>query len=186
VAKLKGKAKAAFLRRMAKGRNKHTSKPRKRKRTHTKHTKHRKHTGGHVAKRKHSKKGHRRHHAGALTKYIPPTDKLVGMGAAFAYGKVEAAAATDQQHFLRKVPSVVPQIGRAGNFGALIWAIGVALRNQMVKNVAAGVLHVGAYQNGRGPSGAFTKDAQDFKLSGPIRGRTRDELMVEDYLRRNG
>lgn len=179
--KLKGKAKAAFLRRMAKGRNKGKSKPRKRH----KHT-----TGGHHVKKRASKKHHRkstrrRSHAGALSKYIPPTPTLIGMGTAFAYGKLERAASTDTTHFINKVPAVVPQIGRTGNIGAIAWLAGVVTRHPVVKSVAAGVLHVAAYQNGRGAG--FTKDAPDFKMGAPARpGRGRDELLVEQYLRNQG
>lgn len=191
MAKLKGKAKAAFLRRMARGRNKHKRKH-KRKHKHTKHTKHKRHskrhTGGHhvARKRKHSKsrKGRRRHHAGGLGKYVPPTPDLISIGTAFAYGKVETAASKDNTHFLQKVPALVPQIGRAGNLGAIAWLGGVVTRHPIVKQVAKGILHVAAYQNGRGPAGGFTKDAQEFKLGRP--GRGRDELMVENYLRRGG
>lgn len=180
MAKLKGKAKAAFLRRMAKGRNKkhHTT---TRKRKHK--------TGGHVAKRRTSKsKGRkstrRRHHAGGLGKWLPPTHTLIGVGTAFAYGKVEKAASGDTTHFLNKVPNMVPQIGRTGNIGALAWLVGVVTRHPIVKSVASGVLHVAAYQNGRGAG--FTKDSPDFKMSGPGHrpGRGRDEILVENYLNR--
>jgi len=185
VAKLKGKAKAAFLRRMARGRNKHSGKP-KRKRKHSKRTKHSKHSGGHVAKKRkhHRKSSRRRSHAGGFGKYIPPTPDLISIGTAFAYGKVETAASKDNTHFLGKVPALVPQIGRAGNLGAIAWLGGVVTRHPIVKQVAKGILHVAAYQNGRGPSGGFTKEAQEFKLGRP--GRGRDELMVENYLRRQG
>ena len=181
MAKLKGKAKAAFLRRMAKGRNKHTTTKRKRK--HTKQGVH------HVAKKRHHKgkrsgsRKSRRTHVGGLGRFLPPTDTLVGIGTAFAYGKVEGAAKTDDKHFLRSVPALVPQIGRAGNAGALLWLAGVVTKHRMVQNVAKGVLHVAAYQNAATPGG-FTKDQQDFKLSGPGR-RGRDEQLVESYLRRH-
>jgi hypothetical protein len=174
--KLKGKAKAAFLRRMARGRNKHK---------HTATKKHRKHKKErHVAKRHHSKKkkSHkgRRHHA-SISKWLPDQHKLVGMGTAFAYGKVEAAASKDTAHALNKVPPIVGQIGRAGNLGAIIWVISRVVKHPVVTDIASGVLHVAAYQNGRG--GGFTKDAPDFKMGAPHRpGRGRDELLVEQYL----
>lgn len=183
MAKLKGKAKAAFLRRMAKGRRKHTkhTTPKKRKRKHK--------TGGHTVakKRRHhskrSRKSTRRRHSGGMGKWLPDQHKLVGIGTAFAYGKVEKAASGDTTHFLNKLPPVIGQIGRAGNLGAMLWLAGVVTRHPMVKAAASGVLHVAAYQNGRG--GGFTKDAPDFKMSGPGRpGRGRDELLVEEYMRR--
>lgn len=187
--KLTGKAKAAFLRRMARGRNKkhHTTK-RKRKRKH--------HTGGHhVAKRRHHSKRHhskgkrRRGGGGGLGRWLPDQARLVGLGTAFAYGKVEAAATKDTNHVLNKVPSIIAAIGKAGNLGAMLWVAGVVTRHPMVKAAASGVLHVAAYQNGR-KTGGFTKDSQEFTLSGPWRnghapGRGRDELMVENYLRGN-
>lgn len=179
MAKLKGKAKAAFLRRMKKGRKKkHGGGKRKRKAVHTSHKRTK---GHHVKKRKSRKGGKRRHHSGGLGKYLPDQHRLVGLGSAFAYGKVEAAASKDQAHFLNKVPSVVSQIGRAGNLGAILWLAGVVTKHAVVKDVASGVLHVAAYQNARGA--AFTKDSADFKLGGPGRGR-RDEQLVEEYLRR--
>lgn len=184
--KLKGKAKAAFLRRMAKGRNKRHGKRAKRKRHH--------HTGGHhVAKRrhhnkKHTSKGKRRRSGGGMGKWLPDQQRLVGLGTAFAYGKVEAAATKDTNHVLNKVPNIIAQLGRAGNLGALLWVAGVVTRHPMVKAAASGVLHVAAYQNGR-KTGGFSKDSQEFTLSGPGHrpGRGRDELMVERYLQqRNG
>jgi hypothetical protein len=205
--KLKGKAKAAFLRKMAAGRKraarkhglskamrKHraseTPKARKkRKAVGRRYAKKRKHLNKerHVAKKRHhsKKKGHgrRRHHA-SVSKWLPDQHRLVGMGSAFAYGKVEAAASKDQAHFLNKVPPVVAQIGRAGNLGAILWLGGVVLKHPVVKSVASGVLHVAAYQNGRG--GGFTKDSPDFKMGAPHRpGRGRDEMLVEQYLNRH-
>lgn len=177
--KLKGKAKKAFLRRMARGRNKrqgkkrhhhrkeHTTVKRKRRRTTTTPRRHR-----------------RRHHAGGGgNRYIPPTDTLIRWGASFAYGKVESAAQANQKHFIRSVPALVPQIGRAGNLGALLWLAGVLTKHKVVKTVADSVVTIAAYQNGRAPAGAFTKDGQDFKLSGPGGGGRRDEQLVEAYLR---
>lgn len=179
--KLKGKAKAAFLRRMAKGRKKASSsttprRKRKRKSTRTKQAKGHKH---HMAKRKSTAKRKSRRRGGEFQKYIPDNDKLYGIGSAFIYGKVEAAAKSDAKHFLKSVPAMVPQIGRAGNVGALLWLAGIASKHHIVKAVASGVLTVAAYQNGTGAQ--FTKDSQDFKMSGP--GRRRDELLVESYLR---
>lgn len=179
MAKLKGKEKAEFLRRMARGRNKKHGGARKRKHKHTEKK--------HMAKKrhhaKHKKSTRRRHHAGlgSVGKWLPDQHKLVGMGAAFAYGKVEAAASKDAAHFINKVPVIIGQLGRAGNLGAILWLGGVALRQPIVKSVASGVLHVAAYQNGRTPA-AFTKDAPDFKMSGTRPGRGRDEMLVEQYL----
>lgn len=175
--KLRGKAKAAFLRRMAKGRNKHK---------HHSKKKHRKHKERHVAKKRHhssKKKGHGRRRHATGSKWLPDTGKMIGLGSAFAYGKVESAASKDQAHFLNKVPPVVAQIGRAGNLGALLWVAGIVSKHAIVKSVASGVLHVAAYQNGRG--GGFTKDSPDFKMGAPHRpGRGRDELLVEQYMNR--
>jgi hypothetical protein len=183
--KLKGKAKAAFLRRMAKGRNKHHGSKRKRKH----------HTEGHVTKKKRrhhksaKKSTRRRHHSGNLGRWLPDQHSLVSIGTAFAYGKVEAAASKDTAHFLNKIPAPIVAIGRAGNLGAGVWVAGVVTRHPIVKSVAKGLIHVAAYQNGRN-SGGFTKDSPDFKMSGPGRGgHGRDEMLVEQYLqhqRRNG
>lgn len=195
MAKLTGKAKAAFLRKMARGRNKKrgggSKRKRKTKRKTSHHSKSRKHHTKkghhHVArKRKHHKKGRRRSHAGGMNKYIPPTNDLISAASAFAYGKLEQAATTDANHMLKKVPALVPQLGRAGNLGAILWLGAIALRQPIVKAVAKGVIDVAAYQNGRGPSGMFTKDAQEFRLSGPRAGRGRDEVLVEQYLRQQG
>lgn len=181
--KLKGKAKAAFLRRMAAGRN------------HAQQRKAHHHSGGHnVAKKRrhhsaphhHKSKGKaKRRASGGMGRWLPDQQRLVGLGTAFAYGKVEAAAAKDPAHLLNKVPGIVAQIGKAGNLGAILWAAGVLTRHPMVKAAASGVLHVAAYQNGR-KTGGFSKESQEFSLSGPGRhapGRGRDELMVERYLR---
>lgn len=184
MAKLHGKAKKAFLARMARGRNKkHRSKTGHKARK-------RPSKGGHVAKRKShrfrkaARKFRRKAHT-AISRFLPDNDKLLGIGTAYAYGKIEAASRTDDKHFLKSVPALVPQIGRAGNAGALLWLAGVVSKHRVVKSVAAGVLHVAAYQNAAQPSG-FTKESQDFKMSGPARGGRRDELLVENYLRRNG
>jgi hypothetical protein len=189
VAKLTGKAKRAFLRRMAKGRNKAKGgKPKRKRAKHHHKTKTHHKKGHHVArKRKHSKKGRRRSHVGGgMGKYIPPTNDLISAASAFAYGKLEQAATTDANHMLKKVPALVPQLGRAGNLGAILWLGAIVLRQPIVKAVAKGVIDVAAYQNGRGPSGMFTKDAQEFRLSGPRAGRGRDEVLVEQYLRQQG
>lgn len=186
--KLTGKAKAAFLRRMAKGRNKKHG-------THKRKRKH--HSGGHhVAKRRHHSSKHKTRSAkrrrgsgglGSMGRWIPDQHKLVGMGAAFAYGKVEAAASKDANHIMNKVPNIIGKIGRSGNLGALLWVGAVVTRHPIVKAVASGVLHVAAYQNGRN-TGGFSKDAPEFKLSGYPRqmghapGRGRDELLVERWM----
>lgn len=194
MAKLTGKAKRAFLRRMAKGRNKKSGgaprRKRKSKKHHHKAKAHHKKGHHHVArKRKHSKKGRRRSHVGiggGVGKYIPPTNDLISAASAFAFGKLEQAATTDANHMLKKVPALVPQLGRAGNLGAILWVGAIVLRQPIMKAVAKGVIDVAAYQNGRGPSGMFTKDAQEFRLSGPRNGRGRDEVLVEQYLRQQG
>ncbi len=180
MGKLKGKAKRAFLARMARGRNKTAAAPKRRK--NRKH----KHKESHVARRRkgsshHRKGGKRRAHHGAMGKWLPEQARLVSMGASFAYGKLEAAATKDGANIINKVPTPIKQIGRAGNLGALLWLAGVITKHQMVKNVASGVIHVAAYQNGRG---AGFGDSQDFKLAGP--GRGRDEILVDQYLRRRG
>lgn len=173
--KLKGKAKAAFLRRMAKGRNQYkTTKTKKRSTPVAKKRRGRHHT-------KSGRKSRRRTHGG-MGKWVPDHQKLVAFASAFAYGKVEAAASKDPQHALNKVPPVIAQIGRAGNLGAGAWIAGVITRHPIIKAVASGLITVAAYQNGRGSG--FTKDAPDFKMSGP--GRRRDEMLVEEYLRRQG
>lgn len=192
MAKLTGKAKAAFLRRMKRGRNKAKrakggGAPKHKRKSKSKSRKHHTKKGHHhvARKRKHHKKGRRRSHAGGMNKYIPPTNDLISAASAFAYGKLEQAATTDANHVLKKVPALVPQLGRAGNLGAILWLGAIALRQPIVKAVAKGVIDVAAYQNGRGPSGMFTKDSQEFKLSGPRVGRGRDEILVEQYLRQN-
>jgi hypothetical protein len=181
--KLKGKAKKAFLARMARGRNK--------KHHHKKHKKH--HTGGaHVAKRRRhhtskKSKGKRRHHSGGMGKWLPDQHKLVSLGTSFAYGKVEAAASKDNAHFLNKVPNIIAQIGKAGNLGTILWVASRVIRKPIVADIASGVLHVAAYQNGR-QTGGFSKDKAEFTLSGPGNrpGRGPDEMKVEEYLRRRG
>lgn len=183
MAKLKGKAKAKFLARMARGRNKHKRKTHHKRKTTTHHKEH------HVAKRRHHKKGktRRRHHTamGGMGKWIPDQQRLVAIGSAFAYGKVEAAASKDSTHFINKIPAPIAQIGRAGNLGALLWLGGVITRHPVVKSVATGVITVAAYQNGRGAG--FTKDSPDFKMSGPGgRGHGQHEMMVDRYLKQRG
>lgn len=177
--KLKGKAKKAFLARMQRGRNKGKRKTRSK-------------GGGHV-KRKHKSRS-RRHHfgkavrrhsrraQGAISKYLPKTEQLVSLATSYAYGKVEKSAGTDTSHFLNSVPALVPQIGRAGNAGAIAWLIAVVTRQSTLKAIANGVLHVAAYQNGRGAE--FTKTQQAFVMG--ARSRGRDEALVESYLRQQG
>jgi hypothetical protein len=180
MAKLKGKAKAAFLRRMARGRNKRNrnNRPARKSRKHRK-------DGGNVKRKRRSQFGRKvRRHArrahGAINKYIPKTDTLVSLATSYAYGKVEGEADKDAKHFLNSVPALVPQIGRAGNAGAVAWLIGVVTRQPTLKAVAAGVLHVAAYQNARGAT--FTKEKQSFTM-GARGGSRRDEALVENYLR---
>lgn len=181
MAKLKGKAKAAFLRRMnGAKRKKHGthSKRRKRGRSTTVAKKRRKRS----TRRHTTRRTRRRHHTGgALGRFVPPRDDLISAAAAFGYGKLEVAAGKDQQHVLRKVPALVPQLGRAGNLAALTWVAGVYTRHPIVKAIAKGLIDVAAYQHGRGPAGGFTKDAQDFKLGARMAGS--DEARIENYLR---
>jgi hypothetical protein len=176
--KLKGKAKRKFLARMARGRNKGRKSSGKKQ--------HRKRRSTPVAKRKtrrhHTKSSKRRHkrRSHSVGKWIPDQQKLVSIGTAFAYGKVEAAASKDPGHALNKVPGIIAQIGRAGNLGTGVWLAGVITRHPVVKAVAAGLITVAAYQNGRGSG--FTKDKQEFSMSGPGPGHRRNEMLVEQYI----
>jgi hypothetical protein len=182
VAKLKGKAKAAFLRRMARGRNKKRGKTRPKRRGRK---------GGNVAKRRFSKRRivrsvrrHARRAQSGINKYLPKTETLVSLATSYAYGKVEATADKDPKHMLNSVPALVPQLGRAGNAGAIAWLVGVVTRQPTVKAIASGVLHVAAYQNARGAE--FTKDKQTFTMAAGRSSRGRDEQLVEQYLRNQG
>lgn len=178
--KLKGKAKAAFLRKMAKGRNK----------KHGGHKKHRKHRKAVSVKGKKHHRGHfkrkvRRVHrraSGAIQKYLPKTEQLVSIATSYAYGKIEGSADKDSKHVLNSVPSLVPQIGRAGNAGAIAWLIAVVTRQPTLKAIAGGVLHVAAYQHARGAG--FTKEKQQFTMGAGGGRSSRNEALVEDYLRR--
>lgn len=183
MAKLKGKEKAAFLRKMARGRNKkrrghkHSDhhKPRKRRKATKTVAKKRRSSGGF---RRRARRVGRRAHKG-INKYLPKTDVLVSLATAYAYGKVEKEADKDAKHFLNTVPALVPQLGRAGNAGAIAWVVGKLTRQPTLTAAAAGVLHVAAYQNGRGAG--FDKAKQNFTMGAG--SRRRDEETVEAYMR---
>lgn len=189
MAKLKGKEKAAFLRKMARGRNK---KRRGHKHSdHHKPKKRRKRREVHMAKRrrrrlgqfvKKARRGARRARSG-INRFIPKTEGLVAIGTAYAYGHIEKTADKDGSHFLNQVPALVPRLGRAGNAGALAWVLGVVTRQPTVKAVAQGVLTVAAYQNARGAE--FTKDKQGFTMAGGGARLQRDASMVDAWVRQN-
>jgi len=181
MAKLKGKEKAAFLRRMARGRNKKAggvkrkhSEPTKRKRRHH----HKK--GGHM---KRNGKGRRRHHSGGgMGRFVPATGELIGIATAFAYGKLEEQADKDKGHMLNNVPVLLPNLGRAGNAAIIAWGLGVVLRKQIIKDIARGALSVAAYQQARGKG--FAEGQQNFVMGGAP-SPNRSAVLLENYLQKS-
>jgi len=130
--------------------------------------------------RKHKHK-HKRHHrgGGSLGRFLPPTGELIGIGAAFAYGKLEEQADKDKSHFLNQVPAVLPQLGRAGNAALLAWLLGVVTRKPIIKDIARGALSIAAYQQARGKG--FAEGQQNFVMGST--NTRRAEVMLENYLR---
>jgi hypothetical protein len=185
MAKLKGKAKAAFLRRMAKGRNK--KKARKRSRGHSHASHHEGKPRKRMAKRRKSSFRTRARRAGrrvsrGVSKFIPNNQELLQLATAYGYGKLEGAADKDAKHMLNSVPAFIPQAGRSGNIGIAAWVAAKLIRKPAAHAVALSVLNVAAYQHGRGSG--FDKGKQNFTMAaGGSRGR-RDEEVVQQYLDR--
>lgn len=183
MAKLKGKKRLEFLERMKRGRERQaTHKPAKKSRA-----KHQPahHAEAHVTKKKKKKTHHGRRHHGKLHRFLPSKEQLAGTAASFVYGKLEALADKNADHYLNRAPSVISEVGRSGNVALLAWVIGVATKQPLVKAAAAGLINVAAYQYARGAG--FTEKEQKFKLAGPShRGalpEARDEVLVERFLR---
>ena len=116
---------------------------------------------------------------------IVTSGRRAGTAASFVYGKLEALADKNADHYLNRAPSVISEVGRSGNVALLAWVIGVATKQPLVKAAAAGLINVAAYQYARGAG--FTEKEQKFKLAGPShRGalpEARDEVLVERFLR---
>lgn len=185
MAKLHGKAKAAFLRKMARGRAKAHGYIRVRTKKHKKHKSRGK--GEHVAKRRRRRSGRfsrvkrhaRRFGGGVVGRLVPALPDIISAVTAYGYGSIESSARKDQNHFLNNVPRVITGLGQAGNAGLILWGAGVVTRSPIVRAVARGVLDVSAYQLGaRGKM--FESDSEKFTLS----GYSDDDIAaaVEDYM----
>jgi hypothetical protein len=188
MAKLKGKAKAAFLAKMARGRNK-KKRARKRSRGHT-HASHHERKSPRKGRRKMAKRRKSsfrtrarrvgRRAARGIGKFVPNNQELLTLGTCYAYGKLETAADKDAKHALNSVPTFVPQAGRSGNLAIAAWVAAKLIKKPAVHAIALGVANIALYQQGRGSG--FAAGKQNFTMGASRSTRARDEQMVENYL----
>lgn len=165
MAKLKGKAKAAFLRRMARGRNKKTKRRRKARRKVTtmarkrrKSTSRRRRTGG-------RRRGGSRRRSGGGYAIKPAGEDIKLWGAMAGVGLLEAKAKGDDSFIANKIPKLIDPIGFTGNLAVFLWGLSYLMKNRWLRLGGRAAAGITAYQLGR-KGGTFASGKEFFTISG--------------------
>lgn len=144
----------------------------------------------HVAKRKRRRGSSRRKSStrrrggggGRISKWLPPTDRLMDAAGAGVYGFLETKAKADPANMLNKIPRPIAQLGYTGGTALFLHAANVLfLKSKYVSHLVNGVTNVAAYQMGR--AGAMPADATTiFSVAGDddISGYGDDELSGDE------
>lgn len=166
MAKLKGKAKAAFLRRMARGRNKRTTKRRRkaRRKVTTMARKRRKSTSR--RRRSGGRRRSSRRRGGAGGYAIKPSGEDIKLwGAMAGVGLLESKAKADDSFLANKIPKLIDPIGFTGNLAVFLWGMSYLLKNRWLRLGGRAAAGITAYQLGR-KGGTFSSGKDFFVVSG--------------------